>query len=91
MGMEGQDATVHIVTDEYLREHRCYRYVYEVMDADGEFSSPPDKIFSDIMLNAGHFYDVRFNSDQGHPQIEELYREVGENRQPIDEGIEDST
>lgn len=81
--MEGQDATVHIVTDEYLREHRCYRYVYEVMDSEGEFSTPPDKIFSDIMLNAGHFYDVRFNSNQGHPQIEEMYREVDENGQAL--------
>ncbi len=89
--MEGQDATVHIVTDEYLRENRCYRYIYEVMDSEGQFSTPPDKIFSEIMLNAGHFYDVRFNSDQGHPQIEEMYREVDETRQPIDEGAKDKT
>lgn len=82
--MDGQDVTVHIVTDEYLREHRVYRYVYEVMDPDGAFTTPPDKIFSDIMLNAGHFYDVRLNSDQEHPQIEEVYREVDKEGEPLE-------
>jgi len=75
--MEGQVATIHIIVDEYLRSpHRCYRYMYEVMDEDSPYYQRVDKITFHVMLRAGHTYSVRFNGDQGNPRVEELLAEI---------------
>lgn len=38
VGMEGQFMTVRIVTDKYFGPpHKCYRYMYEVMDEDSPY------------------------------------------------------
>ena len=75
--MQGQVTTVRIVTDEYLPSpHRCYRYTYEVMDADSPFFQRVDYVISGVMLNAGHTYEVRFNDDTNNPRIVDMLSEV---------------
>lgn len=75
--MEGQVATVRIITDKYLRSpHRCYRYMYEVMDEDSPYYQRVDYITADVMLSAGHTYLVRFNDNTGNPRIEEMLTEI---------------
>lgn len=75
--MEGQVATVRIVTDQYLPSpHRCYRYIYEVVDEDSTDYQRVDYVTADVMLSAGHTYLVRFNDNTGNPRIEEKLTEI---------------
>jgi ribonuclease HI len=77
--MEGQVATVHIITDQYLRSpHKCYRYMYEVMDEGSRFFRRVDYVTADVMLSAGHTYSVRFNDNSSNPRIEEMLAEIVE-------------
>jgi ribonuclease HI len=75
--MEGQMETIRVVVDEYLpAPHRCYRYMYEVVNDASPHYQRVDKITSDAALRAGHTYVVRVNEDQGNPRIEELLEEI---------------
>lgn len=76
--MLGQRATIWIITDEYLREQRMNRYIYEVVSRTSEFRGYVDVIFSDatVALSAGHTYHVRFNTDTAAPRILKSFREV---------------
>jgi hypothetical protein len=75
--MERQVLTIRIVVDEFLpAPHKCYRYMYEVMDEESSFYQRVDKITSDVVLSAGHTYSVRVNSDEGNPRIEEMFEEI---------------
>lgn len=77
VGMEGQLMTVRIITDKYLGPpHKCYRYMYEVIDKDSAYYQRVDYIWSDVMLSAGHTYFVRLNDNAKHPQIEEKLSEI---------------
>lgn len=75
--MEGQMITVHIITDKYLGPpHKCYRYMYEVVDEDSPYHQDVDYIWSEEMLSAGHTYFVRLNEDNKYPRIEEKLAEI---------------
>lgn len=73
--LSGQKAKIRIITDEYLRTQRCYRYKYEMMSKKSKYYQRVDWVFSDIMLSAGHTYNVLFNDDNKYPQILEKYKE----------------
>jgi Ribonuclease HI len=72
----GQRLTIRIVTDEYLRVQRCYKYKYEVMSKASSFFGSVDVAFSELLLRAGHTYYVRMNNNSKNPRIEKLFREV---------------
>ena len=74
--MEGQTTTIRIITDEYLRTQRTYRYMFEVVAVDSSYYQRVDYVFSDAMLGAGHTYQVRFNADRHNPRIEEVLAEA---------------
>lgn len=81
--MEGQVTTIHVIVDQWLpAPHKCYRYMYEVMEEESPYYQRVDKCTSDIMLGAGHTYVVRFNADRGNPLIVEMLEEVTE--EPVD-------
>lgn len=75
--MKGQTTTIRVITDEWLPSpHRCYRYKYEVMDAESPYFQRVDQIHSGVMLSAGHTYVVRLNTNQLNPRIEESLKEI---------------
>jgi ribonuclease HI len=76
--MRGQRATIRIITDEFLRQQRMNKYMYEVMSKASEFRGCVDVVFSDstICLRRGHTYFVRFNDDTQAPRVLACYREV---------------
>lgn len=75
--MEGQTTTIRIITDEWLPSpHRLYRYKYEVMEDESPYFQYVDMAHSEVLLNAGHTYVVRFNDDQRDPRIEERFEEI---------------
>jgi ribonuclease HI len=74
--LTGQRLIIRIITDEYLHLPKEYKYKYEVMSKTNEFYGNVDIIYSSLMLNAGHTFFVKVNSDNKNPQIEKLYREI---------------
>ena len=74
--MNGQRVTLRIISCEYLRVQRCWRYKYEVMSKASSYFGNVDWIFSEISLRDGHTYYVRLNDETPNPRILKLYREV---------------
>lgn len=73
--MRGQREIIRVIKDEYLRTQKVSRYLYEVIDQRSDDYQEVDYAFSTELFEAGHLYAVRFNDEQGHPQIEEKLEE----------------
>lgn len=76
--MEGQRATIRIITDEYLAPQKMNKYKYEVISRASPYRGHVDLIYSsaDIYLSAGHTYYIRFNDDTKQPRVVKVFREV---------------
>ncbi len=73
---DGQDLTIRVIDDEWLRVQRLYRYRCEVISLESEYHGNVDFLFADIQLNAGHVYEVRLNREPKRPRIEFVYDEI---------------
>jgi ribonuclease HI len=86
--LRGQVEVIRLITDEYLpKPHDCYAYMYEVIAPTSTDFQMVDKATSDLMLGAGHAYEVRFNNDAQNPRIEECFQEL--NLKPDGEHADD--
>ena len=56
--MLNQRIFIRIITDEYLKLQKCYKYKYEIISKSNPYFGNIDFAFSEIMLNAGHCYSV---------------------------------
>ena len=75
--MRGQRETIRVITDQYLpAPHRCYSFMYEVVDPESPDHELVDKATSELSLLAGHVYIVRFGDEQANPRVEELLEEL---------------
>ena len=81
---EGQRLLLRVVTDSLLPVQKMYMYKCEVMSEDSPYFGNVDNLYSTILLNAGHTYDVRLNNEPKRPRIEELYGEVDDSP-PLDD------
>ncbi len=77
--MLGQELSVRIITDSYLRVQRIYEYKYEVLSQVSAFCGKVDWICSEHLLRAGHQYNVKVNNDTKNPRILEVLGEVDRN------------
>ncbi|MFC2065984.1 ribonuclease H [Chloroflexota bacterium] len=78
--MQNQRISIRIITDEYLRLQRCCKYKYEIISKSSPYYGKIDVVFSDILLNAGHCYSIRFNDNQNNPMIMKMFRELPKRR-----------
>ena len=76
VALSGQRLTIRIITDEYLRPQKCWKYKYEVVSKASKHHGNVDLAYSDIMLRAGHTYHVLMNDNSKNPRIMKIYREV---------------
>lgn len=74
--LTGQRLTIRIITDEYLRMQRCYRYRYEVVSRASRFHLLVDIAFSDQPMRAGHTYFVLMGAKTAAPRILKVYRDM---------------
>jgi ribonuclease HI len=74
--MTGQRITISIITSEYLKVQKVWKYKYEVISKHRIYRGNVDFIFSEHFLSTGHTYYVRFNSDTSNPRIEKVFREI---------------
>lgn len=73
---EDQRITIRVVTDKRLPVQRIYRYKIEVISPNSPYHGNVDDFSSEIMLSAGHTYDVQLNDNPKDPRIEHLYSEI---------------
>ena len=73
--MKGQKIKIRIITDEYLKTQKLYKYRYEVTSIKSEYFRKVDIIYSNNLLSAGHEYIVTFNKNTKKPRINRLIRE----------------
>ena len=69
MPVEGQVLDVRIVTEEYLRLPRCWRYRYELVS--GDLAGEIDVATSNQVLRRNGCYRVRMNDDPQNPEFVE--------------------
>lgn len=70
----GQILDVRIVSEEYLRLPRCWRYRYELIS--GDLEGAIDFATSDHMLRRNGRYRVRMNDDPANPQFTDTLDEL---------------
>lgn len=76
VGMHGQEMSVRIIDDKWLKQQKLYKYRYEVLSEDSEYHGKVDLIFSKHVMCAGHHYRVRVNTGTRNPRIEEVLEEL---------------
>lgn len=76
VGMCGQRLAIRVITSEYLRVQKIWKYRYEVISRASPFHGKVDFIYSNAFLASGHTYSVRVNSDNQNPEIVKVFREV---------------
>jgi ribonuclease HI len=82
--VSGQVFVIHVVAMRYLPKRRPTSVcTYEVMSRESPYYQAVDVAETEQPLDAGHFYEVRMNSDQANPRIEELLQEVEEDLSPF--------
>lgn len=74
--MLGQRISIRIITVEYPRVQKTWKYKYEVISRTNKFKGLVDIIFSDHMLSAGHCYYVVLNDNSEDPRIRHIIREL---------------
>ena len=74
--MEGQTMSVRIITDTYMRTQKLYKYMYEVLTVRSPYCGNCDYIYSELLLRAGHHYEVRVNETPDNPRIVEVLNEL---------------
>jgi ribonuclease HI len=78
VSMSGQRLSIRVVTCEYLRPQKVWKYKYEVVSKRSPFYRKVDWVYSaaDLLLRDGHSYHVRLNAEAAYPQVLKLFREL---------------
>ena len=76
MGIKGQKITIRIISSDYLKVQKTYRYRYEVMSKASEYYGLVDYIVTNENVNPGYIYYVKLNNEQNNPRIDKVYKEV---------------
>lgn len=71
-----QRLRVRIITSEYWRTQRIYKYKYEVLSKGSKYFGNVDIIFSHEDLRVGHHYEVSVNKGTANPMITKMLREI---------------
>ena len=74
--MQGQQILIKLITSEYLKEHKIYKYRYEVLSEESEYFGNVDFIYFGEPLRTRYKYLVRVNDDNRFPQILEVLEVV---------------
>lgn len=74
--MRGQRISIRIITTEYLRVQRLFKYKYEVISKGSKYYGNVDDIFCCEVMREGHHYEVRVNKNTANPTVTKVLREV---------------
>jgi ribonuclease HI len=85
--MEGQKVVIRIVTSEYQKLQKLFKYRYEVISKKSKYCGNVDFIFFEEVLRTAHTYYVRLNDEPKNPRIVKLIKEIVK-RTPTDSSEE---
>jgi len=74
--MRGQRISIRVITSEYLKVQKIYKYKYEVVSKASKYFNKIDIIFSEELLKCGHSYLVSFNKNSKNPKISKIINEI---------------
>ena len=74
--MRGQKIAVRIITSEWQKLQRLWKYKYEVESKGRVYYQNVDTIFCDQLLRTTHTYLVSFNKNQNNPRILKVFGEI---------------
>jgi len=74
--MQGQRILIRIITTEYLRTQKLYKYRYEVISKRSKHYRNVDFIFSALPIRDGHCYSVILNNNTNNPTIVNVLSEI---------------
>ena len=74
--MLGQEISIRMITSEYLRTQKIWKYKYEVISPESTFYKKVDIIYYKEVLRTGHSYSVSFNTNNDFPQITNVLCEI---------------
>jgi len=74
--MLGQRLSIRIISAEFLRLQRVYKYRYEVMSKASRYFGNVDLIFSTLSIRDGHCYKVAVNRITKNPMIIRVLSEI---------------
>jgi len=78
--MRGQRIAIRIITSEFLKVQKIYKYKYEVISKRSKYFDNVDLIFYKELLKAGHSYLVSFNKNCKNPMISKVISELSDNK-----------
>jgi len=81
--LSGQRLTIRIITTEYLRVQRQWKYMYEVMSKASPYFAKMDLAYGDAALRDGHTYFVLMNDNTANPRIQKMFREIKAKELPL--------
>lgn len=74
--MLGQRLSIRVITTEYLKLQKQYKYRYEVLSETSKYIGNVDLIFSDLFIKDGHCYRVSVNKNTSNPKILKVLSEI---------------
>ena len=73
---DGQQTMVRVISEKTLPVQRAYLYKCEVTSPESPYFGNVDNLYSELILRAGHTYEVTLSDDSSRPWIVELHGEV---------------
>ena len=67
---------IKIITDEYLRAQKIYRYKYEVVSQDSKYFGLVDIAYTKECLRANLIYQVTMNRDKEYPKFHQVIMDM---------------
>lgn len=74
--MRGQRLQIRVITTEYFRLQKQYKYRYEVLSESSKYFKNVDLIFSTLSLRDGHCYKISVNKITKNPMILRVLAEI---------------
>jgi len=79
VGICGQRISIRIISSEYLRVQKVWKFRYEVMSKSSPYYQNIDMIYCEQVLRVGHNYSVRLNEEPKNPMIKKVFKEIVNN------------
>lgn len=76
VGMQGQKMSIRIITCEYQKAQKVFKFRYEVMSSKSKYFRNIDFIFCQDALRTAHTYYVVVNNEPKNPRVTRVIKEV---------------
>jgi len=76
INMQGQRLFIRIITTEYFRLQKQYKYRYEVISKRSKYFGNVDFIFSTILIRDGYCNRITVNKNSKNPRIVRVLSEI---------------